>query len=769
MKNLYNYILLAVMAFATVGCLGELNTDIPSAESGDEVQFGLSLPSMTRTTYGDKNATGTAYPIYWVDGDKVQVYSPQCLAGRNNAEYKVSVESATQNYATSLTPTGANGVQWGNESAMFYSVYPSGDYTILDEGSIIQNLKINFLDDFEVSADGTVTPKGADCLMFAKTPEAVEPRSTVNLNYSPLATSVMLTLRGPSSNSIVKEHTIRSIKLIAPENVYIAGKFNVELQEIEGVERYVHNGWVVDAQKSNSITAQIYDKSTGAFHKIKAGDELKIAFSLAPLTGLTIDGSWKVEVLVQSDVPTTDLNGNTSIVATTKTFTKSLAFAEGFNGSLKPGMVHELPALPTLDITTAPEKEWEVGDWMQNIPRNVYLSEVSIPGSWNSLNTDSQGTSPTIEGQYAIGVRAFHIDTRWKRTGSSRDYTYALGTADGGATSSGSTNKYMTSSTNPEFATSLEKMIAAVQEDEYIVVICSFAQNSANYEGENGYWYEEISAICNGYDTVFDGSKITENTVIGEVLGKIIVIVNMEGAINSDSELPKNSKCIFVNMPLTVTSSLFDNDMDDNISAHWVSGTSNATNGINMYYTQAQISVQGETYTGDGDRNSGSRGYIPSYGERKNIANDILNWSRLNYNSEDYSHNNWIYLGLGGYYVRWNNGLWGIGAKWEEIDNPNTTLAADFNGWIHGKVKEMGTIPDGQTAKIPYYPVGIVLMNNVTNYANVMKDILLLNNKYRMQYDPDKPADYKPTVQAVSAAPSYASGMDTNDSAFGWD
>ena len=83
MKNLYNYILLAVMAFATVGCLGELNTDIPSAESGDEVQFGLSLPSMTRTTYGDKNAAGTAYPIYWVDGDKVQVYSPQCLAGRN--------------------------------------------------------------------------------------------------------------------------------------------------------------------------------------------------------------------------------------------------------------------------------------------------------------------------------------------------------------------------------------------------------------------------------------------------------------------------------------------------------------------------------------------------------------------------------------------------------------------------------------------------------------------------------------------------------------
>jgi hypothetical protein len=78
---------------------------------------------------------------------------------------------------------------------------------------------------------------------------------------------------------------------------------------------------------------------------------------------------------------------------------------------------------------------------------------------------------------------------------------------------------------------------------------------------------------------------------------------------------------------------------------------------------------------------------------------------------------------------------------------------------------------------VPYYPVGIVLMNNVNDGGNysgkqydfeaVVKEILLLNNKYPLQYNPNFPPDYKPDVK--SAAPSYASGMDTNDSAFGWD
>jgi hypothetical protein len=194
--------------------------------------------------------------------------------------------------------------------------------------------------------------------------------------------------------------------------------------------------------------------------------------------------------------------------------------------------------------------------------------------------------------------------------------------------------------------------------------------------------------------------------------------------------------------------------------------------GIDMYNTQAQVCIAGETYTSSRDRsNVDGRGFAPTFGERKTVANNILSWSKMNYGTENYAHDKWIYLGLGGYYVEYYpGGFLGWGAGWDDADDAHSNVAKDLNTWIDGKVTEMGTIPTGQTVKVPYYPVGIVLMNFVNNYASTVKKILLLNNAYRLQYDPDKPSDYNPNAKTKSAAPSYSSGMnDSNVAAFGWD
>jgi hypothetical protein len=115
----------------------------------------------------------------------------------------------------------------------------------------------------------------------------------------------------------------------------------------------------------------------------------------------------------------------------------------------------------------------------------------------------------------------------------------------------------------------------------------------------------------------------------------------------------------------------------------------------------------------------------------------------------------WIYLGLGGYQVKNTSG--------DQVSNSSSTIAKTFNEWISQKVKEMGTIPTGATQKIDYYPVGIVLMNYVTdtNYSSVVKDILMLNNRYTLQYDSNKPADYDPNY--------YQSGSGDDDSEVGGD
>ena len=124
MKRIYNYILMSALAFIAVGCINEgLEPDRPVIGSGNDVKFGLSFDeSKTRTIYGPEDKDNNAFPVYWADGDKVLVASPQCAV--TSAEYQVTPVSG-QSYAEALNKTGGAGVQWGSTNADFYSVYPS--------------------------------------------------------------------------------------------------------------------------------------------------------------------------------------------------------------------------------------------------------------------------------------------------------------------------------------------------------------------------------------------------------------------------------------------------------------------------------------------------------------------------------------------------------------------------------------------------------------------------------------------------------------------
>lgn len=751
MKRIHNYILLSVLAFAAVSCIEEkFENDMPLAESGDEVQFGVSLGNPeTRTVYGGES--NNAFPIYWVNGDKVKIFSPDCLGGNRNAEYQVAVDGETQNYASSLTKTGSIGIQWGEGYSKevngemvhnlhnFYSLYPTGDYELSTDGTKAEKIFINYSQNIVVDG-ASVKSDMEDCLMYARK-EAVPRGETVNLHYDPISTVFMVTLNVPSTSA--EDFTIQSISIEAEEPngtaVNIAGTFSLNISNGS------FGGW--GDNKSNIVSAQIYDKSTGGYYTLTKGNDVEVPLFIAPVTGLNTNG-WKIKV-----------------VANAKEYVKTLGSLD-----LAAGKIHKV-TLPNL--STAAATEWDVSKWMTYVPRNVYLSEVSIPGTWNSLNKDFQ-TKLSISEQYALGVRAFHIDTRWKRTGFSyvfgNTYEYSLGTADGGNTVEEGlgilgSGRFMTDASNPTFEESLSTLATYLSNNtsEYMVVICSFAQGSANYQSDNGFWYDEISAICNKYDQVYDARQLSSKTLVGDVLGKLIVIVNLPSEISSSTTLPKNSKCLFTYLPSNLTSSHFSETDVKNVNKLWqqVTITDNAgsevsgakDSGINIYNNQAQITSS----TGSGIETT-ERGYAPSLSERTTLLNNILNWSKGNYSQEDYKHNQWIYLGLGGYQV--------ASASASAVDGSYVAIETEYNSWINDKVEAMGQ--NGE----PYYPVGIVLMNNKNgeanytdktnakgqpyNFAAVVKNILLLNNRYRLQYDSTKPSDYDPNALSLAEYGSTA-------------
>ena len=517
MKKIYNYILLSALAFASASCINEeLNPDQPTAETGDEVKFGLSLGDpKTKTVYGDETTTTdgkTVFPIYWIDGDKVQVFSPQCLEGRRSAEYKVILPSGVANpyYAEDLAKTGEYGVQWGNnETADFYSLYPSGNYTLSSDGTKAENITIGYTQNINVNGT-TVKSDMEDCLMYAKT-TGVPKGQIVNLHYDPISTVIMLTLKvaANETGTDADSFTIQTISLIADTD--IAGTFNLNISD--GTF-----GEFTTGKSSKTITTQIVNTATGGYHTLANGQSVTVPLFLAPAEYTSVQ-NWKVQVVA---------NGNT--------YTKTL----NINKALEPGQIHKI-TLPELKPAT---EEWVVSKWMTYIPRNVYLSEVSIPGSWNSINPDFQDVgstdSETIANQYAQGVRAFHLDTRWKAEYSGGFLgmgqtvkVVGLGVADGGdngsATSSlwTSGDKYMRGSDTPLVEDIISQLVSYIKTtpEEYMVLVCSFAQSSINHEGSNGYWYGEISAICNkdAYkDYIVDATKIDSNTLVGDVLGKIL-------------------------------------------------------------------------------------------------------------------------------------------------------------------------------------------------------------------------------------------------------
>ena len=410
---------------------------------------------------------------------------------------------------------------------------------------------------------------------------------------------------------------------------------------------------------------------------------------------------------------------------------------------------------------------------MESVPRNVYLSEISIPGSWNSLNMDFQyaadGSSTldvnsvkaqedAIEAQYKAGVRAFHIDTRWKgKSKYSGDIT-DLSIANGGK---GRTYKIYLSGgkkvmkdENISFETVLNCITKHVKSKEYMMVFCTFAQNS--YEKTEGEWMKAISDVCAKNKKVIDASKISANTVVGDVLGKVIVIVNCEKDPSTITNLPHgSSKCLFTYTPITLNEGNFH-------SLQWCTGkiVNSATPTLEMYSSQAQTMATLDATSGFTDDD---RGYCPTLAERIEKSQNILGFSNDNFGMTDYKHAHWMYHGLGGYSIDGGTHL-----------NNQEEVAQALNRWIDDKIKLMAAKPTGDQTR--YYPVGLVLMNYVTGDTygkSVVKGILSLNNKFRKAYAPNKdpldPSNNGSSSDVNSAAPGYNSGMkDKGTDAIGW-
>ena len=174
----------------------------------------------------------------------------------------------------------------------------------------------------------------------------------------------------------------------------------------------------------------------------------------------------------------------------------------------------------------------------------------------------------------------------------------------------------------------------------------------------------------------------------------------------------------------------------------------NYSNGIAIAFTHGQRTNR-ETPAWSGSD------YVASIVQRKAMAARILDNSKAL--QSDPTSSNWIYLGLGGF---------GHSTDDSNDTSPDGCTTSDivntFNPWIYERVASMAV------DKI-YYPFGIVLMDQITSTAtapgtshnvgpDVLKQVLRLNQRYRMKSNPDYDAGVNPGFPSV--APGFDSGFE---------
>ncbi|MGM9794564.1 MAG: hypothetical protein ACI3Y8_10285 [Candidatus Cryptobacteroides sp.] len=731
-------IYIAALTLVMGSCAKEEN-NIVKPTPGDEVRFSgkLSAGTQTKTAYGEETATGIK--VNWKNGDKVLVYGTNCLAGREMAEYNVTNADAEgnevlQNFANSLDKTGDFGVQWGmdgTEKCDFYSVYPSvnnGHNTTITPNAdgagvtVRAHIRPSQFCVFNANSDATAysgTPYDEkytdgtmpDAFMYAVTPDQDNGTEVVNLRYTPFSTVLKFHFAGFTTSVDLTSPYIylQKVILTAPNGVTVAGNFDVTI----GKDGSVTSVPVADSEASNVI--EVNTILPGGSY-VRLGKNMPIDFSIftIPQEGLSLSETWNVVMQTNAGDFRYKLKPSTSSENNT-----------GKNSTLVAGQVHKLniPILKvTQDITLNP------ADWMTQIPRNVYLSELSLPGSWYSVLEEYQGTGVTIANQYAAGVRAFNLDCRLTQETDDSNSSLRLvcaGTDGVGTAGWGYDGGDLVLDKMKEIGA-----LIANNPEEYVVVVLTVAEKPMTRKPLIGATKvygtvapkEVLKAIAtmlgdSSLDSYIYKNPITPNTTVYDVLGKMIVKVNT----NTSNFLADTYTSIPYSMVslasmaggagytdyADITTGVFNSMQTSTIY------NSKSESGLTFYYHQAQ-----KTYA------SGSTS-SPNLDERHAAIDDITAQSRTIY--ENNLHNAWFQIGIGGYNA--------------DEDTDKLTTASDLNNYLLTKVQNKLL---GQEGLAPS-PVGIVLMNFCTgdssngNGAALVKAILEMNTMFRLNRDPAKP------------------------------
>lgn len=569
MKKIY------YLGIALAACLSSCSDDsldngktvVNPVQTGDEIIFGSSLSDNTdmesRTEYGDRTATGV--PVYWSsDEEKPDTIAIYCMQSSQPADhlvkYIVTPSESNQAVAASVDKLDPNaaGLQWGDCSTphRFYAFYPAGAVKGTDDEDATGQITANIPVTQQVQEWRTVEAGASESLEGKKTyfglpnmdyaymyaynevtPEYME-GSTVDLKFKNLVTVLDITVQGPQSGTA----TITNINVDAVEGSQpiLTGDFKCDIRAAKTDGTVVCTPVGSFNEERGRISIPCYDKKSGQFIQLGPDELLNVKAYIIPQDekNTVVKQSLRVTVSLLNGAPCK----------------KTLETAD-----VTPHKINRV-ILPKLEVGGT-------NYWMSSLDPDIYVSELSLPGSKFAYATPDNGVTvrnfqdATITQQFTSGVRAFIVQTagyaeytrrggRYTHNNSGKDDLYV--TVNG--------NILQKNGKNVTIEDVLAELKACIDEaekakgesnNEYVVVQLTFEGNPCNSNHGNfnseRIWIEALQAKLNSlisknsYNLYTD--EITANTTIRDLREHIVLKVNynstaMGSYIAQDATIP---------------------------------------------------------------------------------------------------------------------------------------------------------------------------------------------------------------------------------------
>lgn len=635
MKNLKMLSILAASVMFLGSCTDD-QTDTSVVENpvkgGEEVLFGSSLSKSsqieTRTIYGDEVTEGGEYqhgyfPVYWEDGDKITILCPQASNG-TRVEYTITPLEGDKTTSADVTKLDPNkpGLQWnGNKDEHeFFAFYPAeairGEAEP-DDGIVTVNIPaeqdpVKWEKKDDNTWVGIANTDYAYMWAYNKVKKSETPQGkSIPLPFKPMTTVLEITVNGPKSGSqAVSQVTVTSVNPARADNpnTILSGEVKCNIRAAAEGGKAICEAAGNMNEVRNRIAVNLFDaKGDGKYPTLSAGEKLKVYVSIMPKDESIEKGNLKVTV------------AGVNTPAKEKTLKTATIIAHAINKV----------NLPALDATGT---QTDINYWMSNLDPNIYLTELSWPGSkMSSVTPNVVGNgfvqSASLTEQFESGVRAFDFPTI-KAGLLSDDIVLGYETFLGPTSSIGTKLK----AALDELATCLDKAEEAGKKQEAVFVNISYAASRfiISLDMERSWLRTLMSTFKNWKNDRICTSEVNANTTLGDVAGKIILRIHVKGedVYNKfTTELPAQFVCY---------SSPYTGQL---VPMSW--GTSSKTNGLQLFYEEETRLENGgilDLNKNDGDAQT-----------KKDHVAAVVQESVTHYNQND-DHNIWYLIDLGGYY-----------------------------------------------------------------------------------------------------------------------